>query len=75
MKYLKEICKVGQGTVCCRYIVAGTEGITCAKLTPLKDEIDHRVKAGLFIAQGDNCEGITPARLLPDVPLEEKPPI
>jgi len=57
MKHLEEICKIGKGSACCRYIVAGKEGITCAKLTSLKVIIDRRVSHGSFIAQGDNCEG------------------
>jgi len=55
--YLKKTCKIGQGADCCRYIVAGAKGITCAKLTPLKATIDKRVELRTFVAQGDNCEG------------------
>jgi hypothetical protein len=60
MTYLKEVCKIGQGHDCCRYIVAGAVGVTCAKLTPMKDTLDERVKAETFIARGDNCEGKQP---------------
>jgi hypothetical protein len=56
-EYLNEVCKIGQGHACCRYIVAGADGITCAKLTYLKDTIDARVAAETFTARGDNCEG------------------
>lgn len=56
--YLKAVCKMGEGALCCRYIVAGTDGITCAKLDrSLKKAIDLRVEAGLFTARGDNCPG------------------
>lgn len=57
MDYLKNVCKIGQGADCCRYIVAGVGGITCAKLTEMKVVIDRRVEEGRFTAQGDNCEG------------------
>lgn len=57
MGYLQTTCKVGQRAACCRYIVAGAGGITCAKLTGLRKTIDDRVAAGTFTAQGDNCEG------------------
>jgi hypothetical protein len=67
MKYLKETCKIGQGAECCRYIVAGKEGITCAKLTPLKSTIDARVESNTFVAQGDNCEGKEEEVILSDL--------
>lgn len=57
MTYLKEVCKIGQGADCCRYIVAGKGGIECAKLSTMKPAIDSRVEAGMFVAQADNCEG------------------
>jgi hypothetical protein len=55
--YLKNTCKVGQGNSCCRYVVAGAGGITCAKLTEMKDTIDRRVELKRFVASADNCEG------------------
>jgi hypothetical protein len=56
--YLINICKLGRGRECCRYLVAGRR-FECAKLTPLKETIDARVAARSFSAQGDNCEGVT----------------
>ena len=53
---LHEICKIGQGIKTCRYIGVGN-GWKCLKLTELKCQIDKRVKANTFTAQGDNCEG------------------
>jgi hypothetical protein len=57
MSYLTQTCKIGQGAECCRYIVAGKGGITCAKLTSVKATIDNRVAAGSFTAKADNCQG------------------
>ena len=57
MYYLNEVCKIGQGADCCRYIASGKDGIVCLKLTDLKETVDKRVKDGLFTATGDNCEG------------------
>lgn len=54
---VREVCKVGLGELCCRYLVAGTAGFECAKLSSLKTTIDIRVAAGAFNAKGDNCEG------------------
>lgn len=57
--YLTKVCKTGRGAECCRYIVAGEGGITCAKHDDLLfDQINRRVEAGVFTAQGDNCEGL-----------------
>ncbi len=55
---LKEVCKIGQGAKCCRYIVVcGRDGITCAKNIDMKKALDRRVEAGQFTAIADNCEG------------------
>lgn len=56
--YLHETCRMGNGAETCRYIVADVEGLHCAKLNRgLADQIDRRVAAGVFVAQGDNCPG------------------
>jgi hypothetical protein len=56
---LRDVCKVGYGEETCRYVVAGINGIECAKLEErAKKEIDSRVAKGLFVAKGDNCIGI-----------------
>jgi hypothetical protein len=57
--YVKTICKIGQGALCCRYIVGGPQGLECAKHEPeLAAQINRRVAAGAFTARGDNCDGI-----------------
>jgi hypothetical protein len=54
------VCKIGQGALCCRYVVGGVHGLECAKHEPeLAAEINRRVTAGAFTARGDNCDGIT----------------
>jgi len=54
---LTEVCKMGQGEECCRYIIVDPdEGIVCGKGTPLQPTLDANVKT--MIAQGDNCEGL-----------------
>lgn len=56
---LKAVCKMGEGEVCCRYIVADGTGICCAKHEEgLALQINRRVGAGVFVAMGDNCEGL-----------------
>lgn len=53
--HLKDVCRAGQGALCCRYIFADALGIQCAKHDPvLRAELDARVT---MVARGDNCEG------------------
>ena len=56
---LKQVCRVGQGKECCRYVGLGGSGFCCLKLVPsAKAQLDFRVLALEDItAQGDNCEG------------------
>ncbi len=56
-KRVAEICKVGRGNDCCRYLVCDAEGWQCAKHTELKGILDLRVLAGDMNARGDNCKG------------------
>jgi hypothetical protein len=59
MDHFKEVCRPGEGAATCRYIVAGSGGIECAKhQSGLREQINRRVAAGAFVAQSDNCEGL-----------------
>ena len=53
--YRKTVCKIGQGSDCCRYIVGGADGFECAKRTSMRFAIDQR--ADDMRAKGDNCDG------------------
>ena len=55
--HLKQVCKIGQGNKCCRYLVVGSQGFECVKHTAIKDLLDSRVEDKLMVAQGDNCAG------------------
>ncbi len=55
---LKNICKIGQGENCCRYLLCGQNGFECGKHTNLKTTLDNRVNSNLMVAKGDNCEGL-----------------
>ena len=57
-KYINNVCKIGQGSKCCRYLGAGAKGFECLKNTSLKEMLDKRVKNKTIIARGDNCQGI-----------------
>jgi hypothetical protein len=58
-EHIQNVCKIGQGSDCCRYLMIGPNGFECAKLTSLKAHLDHRVELKTIVAQGDNCEGKT----------------
>lgn len=62
-EHVLNVCKIGQGNKCCRYLVMGTEGFECAKGTSLQVHLDERVYNNTMTAQGDNCEGKTPKEL------------
>lgn len=53
---LKNICKIGEGKDCCRYIIYSSNGFECVKHTSLKKTIDDKVS--FMVAQGDNCKGL-----------------
>ena len=52
-KTLREICKIGQGKVTCKFIVVGKGGYRCARLTSMQPVFEVIVQT----AQGDNCPG------------------
>lgn len=47
---IEEVCKIGQGNDCCRYLVVGPNGFECAKHTALKRYLDTRVTNKLITA-------------------------
>lgn len=56
---LKEVCKIGQGKDCCRYVTVGPKGFECAKNTGLlRCILNTKVERNMMVAQGDNCDGI-----------------
>jgi hypothetical protein len=58
-EHVKNICKIGQGADCCKYLVAGTKGFECMKFNPEnKAMIDINWTEHNHIAQGDNCDGV-----------------
>lgn len=57
-KNVQDVCKIGQGYDCCRYLMVGTNGFECAKNTGLKVVLDNRVERKTITARGDNCPGL-----------------
>jgi len=58
-EHIKNVCKIGQGNECCRYLVMGGRGFECAKHTSLATTLDLRVETETIVARGDNCDGKT----------------
>lgn len=54
---LTDVCKLGEGSTCCRYVVMAA-GWVCAKNTELRPTIEGRIADGSMTAQGDNCAGL-----------------
>lgn len=56
--FVREICRMGAGSRCCRYLSGDGAGFHCLKLDrALSMIIDARVARGATHASGDNCEG------------------
>lgn len=57
-EHIKNICKIGQGADCCKYLVMGAKGFECMKVDQAnKQVIDYNWKTTPHVAQGDNCKG------------------
>ena len=57
-EYIKQVCKIGQGADCCRYLGCGAEGFECLKFEPgMKQVVDRAWAIDEHVAQGDNCAG------------------
>lgn len=48
---------MGQGAACCRFLLLGSEGLECAKLSTMRRLLDTKAEAGSMVAVGDNCDG------------------
>ena len=53
--YRATVCKIGQGSDCCRYLTMGLGGWSCVRKTTTAWAIDARVNQ--MTAQADNCGG------------------
>jgi hypothetical protein len=57
-EHIAEVCKMGEGEKCCRYLVGGAKGLECMKTDPLnKSVIDKAWATDVHVSQGDNCGG------------------
>lgn len=56
-KHITDICKMGQGSEACSFLIAGPEGLECSKGTSIEATIRERRSKGQIGAMGDNCSG------------------
>lgn len=56
-KHVDEVCKMGKGAECCRYLTCGPTGFNCEKHSSMAAHLDSRVKEKTINARGDNCQG------------------
>jgi len=57
-KHWEEVCKIGQGANCCKYLVMGEAGFECMRDKPEnKKVIDDNWTKHPHVAQGENCMG------------------
>lgn len=57
-QHVRDVCKIGQKSACCRYLTGDGLGLHCAKHNAaLARLINARVACHMFKAQGDNCRG------------------
>jgi hypothetical protein len=64
---VEEMCGLGQGEGCCRYLIQSPDGFECAKSSPeMREATDERFEQGMN-AKGDNCSGPDRVRFTRDV--------
>ncbi len=57
-QHVIDVCKMGAGAECCKYLVAGTKGFECMRVSAEnKKVIDDNWARNAHVAQADNCNG------------------
>jgi len=57
--HVRNTCKIGQKSACCRYLVITPHGFDCVKNMEMRAYIDSRVAMETMVARADGCEGKT----------------
>ena len=55
--HVRNVCKIGKGAACCRYLAGDGQGMACVKHHAAARVVDARVAAGTMGARGNNCDG------------------
>jgi hypothetical protein len=56
-QWVVDVCKVGYGPACCRYLCPTPDGWSCEKASIIGRGIDEDVASGKCKRIGDNCAG------------------
>lgn len=56
-EWAKEVCMVGHGARCCRFLTMGPNGWSCEKNTSIGLTLSLRASLEMMTAVSDNCEG------------------
>lgn len=57
-QHVTDVCKLGAGAECCRYLAMGGPGFQCLHDHPtLRFVVDRRVDTGNLTAVAINCDG------------------
>lgn len=59
--WLRDVCKIGKGASCCRYVAVGEQGFRCLKGTRLQSLLDKKAVDKEIVAQSNNCAGLARA--------------
>ena len=52
---IHDVCKIGQGALCCKYLLVSSDGFHCGKNSEFRNILQNRTN---MVAKGDNCEGV-----------------
>lgn len=55
--WAQHICRKGQRSLCCRFLVAGPNGFSCQKHGIHSPLLTARAAKGQMVAISNNCEG------------------
>lgn len=56
-QWVKDVCRIGQGATCCRFLTMSPEGWSCEKHGEHSALLTHRAACGQMTAIADNCAG------------------
>lgn len=56
-QWAKDVCKIGQGAACCRFLCMAPTGFSCEKEGQHSALLTRRAATGQMTAISDNCDG------------------
>lgn len=56
--HVQDVCRIGQGALCCKYLMCDEGGFFCGKSSgEWRKIVDNNWEKHQHVAQGDNCGG------------------